>query len=209
MVQFILYQRDNNMATPQIPIISHSEALKKQEDFNNAVDQTGRPLNLHKTKDLEGQTIISLRTEDGYLYGNEIYQVLPETTKEKITGVGSDVVGAAQAVGTNLYASGRDIVSGTLGLVPEAAFMGLRTAHEVAGDIGDIGRNISREQKVAGGDMSAYLTPKQIQENEAQREAERKAWREENLQAGQMGFEGQSDFIEPLFPKVERDVSTP
>lgn len=209
MVQFILYQRDNNMATPQIPIISHSEALKKQEDFNNAVDQTGRPLNLHKTKDLEGQTIISLRTEDGYLYGNEIYQVLPETTKEKITGVGSDVVGAAQAVGTNLYASGRDIVSGTLGLVPEVALMGLGVAHEVAGDIGDIGRNISREQKVAGGDMSALLTPKKIQENEEQRERERKAWREENLQAGQMGFEGQSDFIEPLFPKVERDVSTP
>ena len=197
------------MATPQIPIISHSEALKKQEDFNNAVDQTGRPLNLHKTKDLEGQTIISLRTEDGYLYGNEIYQVLPETTKEKITGVGSDVVGAAQAVGTNLYASGRDIVSGTLGLVPEVALMGLGVAHEVAGDIGDIGRNISREQKVAGGDMSALLTPKKIQENEEQRERERKAWREENLQAGQMGFEGQSDFIEPLFPKVERDVSTP
>ena len=198
------------MATPQVPAISHSEGLKKQELYSDgAFSPTGEPLNLHKTEDLEGRTIISLRTEDGYLYGNEIYQVLPETTKEKITGVGSDVVGAAQAVGTNLYASGRDIVSGTLGLVPEVALMGLGVAHEVAGDIGDIGRNISREQKVAGGDMSALLTPKKIQENEAQREADRKAWREENLQAGQMGFEGQSDFIEPLFPKVERDVSTP
>ena len=158
------------MATPQIPIISHSEALKKEEDFNNAVDQTGRPLNLHKTKDLEGQTIISLRTEDGYLYGNEIYQVLPETTKEKITGVGSDAVDVTQAIGTNLYASSRDLVSGSLGLVPEAAFMGLRAVHEGTGEVGDFVEDYNREQAVARGDYSQHLTPKEIEENEKYKE---------------------------------------
>ena len=211
MVQFIMYQRDNNMATPQIPIISHSEALKKEEDFNNAVDQTGRPLNLHKTKDLEGQTIISLRTEDGYLYGNEIYQVLPETTKEKITGVGSDAVDVTQAIGTNLYASSRDLVSGSLGLVPEA-FMGLsRIVHEGTGEVGDFVEDYNREQAAASGDFSQYLTPKEIEENEKRREEERKALRDKYMSADRygMGFKSASDFIEPVFPKVERDVSTP
>ena len=190
------------------PTLSHTEAKAWADKYDGAVDKDGDPLKIVTTKvPKTGELLIHLQDKNDRLL--ETHQLLPRTTKEKVTGVASDVWGDVKSVGTSFARVGRDIQTGILGS-PAEAFMGLgRVIHEGTGKLGDVVEDYKREQAVASGDFSQYETPVQKQEREEQRELERRQFQEQHLQPS-LGFQGASDLYTSLgMPPIERDVSTP